>query len=273
MKGIIAIMMTALLAFPSDGIFFGNRSGVRVIGGCTEVGCDYSEERSLQEFDAVSTSGTYNVHYVQSRSSKVVVEGKKEFVSQLITEVSGKTLRIKLKDGTYKGLVLKVTVYSPVLDGIRISGSGNFIEHGPHHSTGNIDFSLSGSGGLKAESIDCKSFSAKISGSGSINVPSVKGTDLNFRISGSGSVNVGSARAGGNMSMSFSGSGSGKVDKADVTGTLDLSISGSGNIDVNGRVGSVTARTSGSGNIHGNLKYGSIDTHTSGSGRVRFSNN
>lgn len=253
MKGIIAIMMTALLAFPSDGIFFGNRSGVRVIGGCTEVGCDYSEERSLQEFDAVSTSGPYNVHYVQSRNSKVVVEGKKEFVSQLTTEVSGKTLRIKLKDGTYKGLVLKVTVYSPVLDGIRISGSGNFIEHGPHHSTGNIDFSLSGSGGFKAESIDCKSFSAKISGSGRIN--------------------IGSTKADGDVSISISGSGSGNIDEADIAGTLEISISGSGNIDVNGKAGSVNARTSGSGNIHGNLRYGSIDTHTSGSGRVRFSNN
>ena len=273
MKGIIAILAAALLAVPSDGFIFGRNNGVRIIGGCTEAGCDYSEERDVNSFSSLSTSGPYNVYYVQSPTSKVLVEGKKEFVDKLITEVKGGSLHIRLQDGTYKGLVLKVTVYSPVLDGIRISGSGSFIEKGPHKSAGDINFTLSGSGSLKTNAVECKSFSARISGSGSIDVPSIKGHNMGFAISGSGRINIGSTKADGDVSISISGSGSGNIDEADIAGTLEISISGSGNINVNGKAGSVNARTSGSGNIHGNLRYGSIDTHTSGSGRVRFSNN
>ena len=127
MKGIIAILAAALLAVPSDGFFIGRDNGVRIIGGCTEAGCDYSEERDVNSFSSLSTSGPYNVYYVQSPTSRVVIEGKKEFVEKLITEVKGGNLNVRLQDGTYRGLVLKVTVYSPVLDGIRISGSGSFI--------------------------------------------------------------------------------------------------------------------------------------------------
>lgn len=273
MKGIIAILAAALLTVPTDGIIFGNRTGVNVIGGCTEVGCDYSEDRALNNFTSLSTGGPFNVYYVQSQTSKVVVEGKKEFVEKLDTKVSGGNLQIKLQDGTYKGLVLKVTVYSPVLDGIKISGSGSFIEKGDHKSNGSIDFHLSGSGNLKTNAVECKGFSARISGSGRIEVPSIKGQNLSFAISGSGRITIGTAKADNDVAISISGSGNGDIDNADIGGSLDLRISGSGNINVDGKAGSVVAHTSGSGNIHGNLKYNSIDTQTSGSGRVRFSNN
>lgn len=273
MKGIIAFLAAALLTVPSDGIFFGHRTGVNVIGGCTEAGCDYSEERTVGNFTSLSTGGPYNIYYVQSPTSKVVVEGKKEFVEKLITDVKGDNLQVRLQDGTYKNLVLKVTVYSPVLDGIRISGSGCFIETGTHKTDGDINFTVSGSGNLRTRTVECRSFSARISGSGCIDVPSIKGGDMGFAISGSGRINIGTARSEANVSISISGSGNGNIENADIAGALNVSISGSGNIDVNGKAGSVVARTSGSGNIHGNLKYGSIDTSTSGSGRVRFSNN
>lgn len=271
MKGFLITLIVAVSMAFSGGIF-GTR-GVTLFGGCTENGIDYSEDRNVGAFSSLSSSGPFNVYYVQSSESKVVVEGKREFVEKVITNVSGKHLSVKLEDGTYRSLVLRVTVYSPELDNINLSGSGSFIEKGAHRTENDIRFTLSGSGNLVAGELSCGSFSARISGSGRIEVDSIKGHDMDFTTSGSGRLRAGTLISDGNVGITFSGSGHGEIDNADIADCLKMRISGSGSIRVNGRAGSVDASTSGSGSMYGNLKYDTIETHISGSGKVRFSNN
>lgn len=271
MKKIIALVAAILLLVPSVWCF-NLRGGVRVIGGCSEKGINYSVDRNLAEFSSVSSSGPFNVYYVQSEVSKVKVEGKKEFVDKLISKVDGGKLSLKLENGTYTNLVLKVTVYSPELNTVNLSGSGSFIDEGLHKTENSVGFHLSGSGNLKASKLECASFSAKISGSGRIQVGEIEGGDMEFNTSGSGRVEIGKLKSNGSVSLSHSGSGRGEIGNADIEGTLKLRISGSGSIVVNGRAGNVDASTSGSGDMHGNLIYQGINTHISGSGRINFRN-
>lgn len=269
-SGIIAFFAAAMLLVPSEGINWLNK-GVKVVGRCSEEGIDFSEDRNLNGFSSVSSSGPFNVYYVQSNISMVKVEGKKEFVQKLTSKVNGGNLVLKLEDGTYNNLVLKVTVYSPDLNSVHLSGSGSFIDGGPHKSKGNVSFHLSGSGNLRASDLECAAFSAKISGSGRIIVGEIDGGNMDFNTSGSGRIEIGKLVSNGNVSLSHSGSGRGEIESADIHGTLKLNISGSGSIVVNGKAGKVDASTSGSGDIHGNLQYQDIDTHISGSGKIRFS--
>jgi len=270
MKGIIAFLAAAMLIAPAEGNL-GFNKGVRVIGRCSEEGIDFSEDRRLNGFSSVSSSGPFNVYYVQSDVSKVKVEGKKEFVGKLTSKVSGGDLVLKLEDGTYTNLVLKVTVYSPELNSVKLSGSGSFIDEGVHRTKHDVSFHLSGSGNLKASKLECAAFSAKISGSGRILVDEIDGGNMDFHTSGSGRIEIGRLISSGNVSLSHSGSGHGNIDSADIDGTLKLNISGSGSIVVNGKAGKVNASTSGSGDIRGNLDYNEIETRSSGSGKIRFS--
>lgn len=270
MKGIIAFLIATLMLIPSEGDGWFNK-GIKVMGGCSEEGIDYSEDRNPGNFSSVSSSGPFNVYYVQSSISKVKVEGKKEFVEKLICKVNGGNLVLKLEDGTYSNLVLKVTVYSPELNSVHLSGSGSFMDEGTHTTNNNVSFHLSGSGNLKAAKLECAAFSANISGSGRILVGEIDGGNMSFNTAGSGRIEIGKLKSNGNVSLSHAGSGRGEIESADVQGTLKLNISGSGSIEVNGRVGKVDASTSGSGDIRGKLQYQEIDTHMSGSGKIRFS--
>lgn len=248
---LIALIATScMFAGEGKGIRIFKNSGVTVVGNCTEKGIDFSEFRNMDSFDRLAISGPFNVYYVQSDESKVLVEGRKEDVEKLITKVSGSTLTVKLQDGRYNSLVLRVTVYSPDIVSVSKSGSGNFIDDKGHKSNSDLSYSSSGSGIFKIGVINCGDFDFSISGSGRIEAESLKCKDASFRISGSGNVDIENFYADGDV---------------------DLRISGSGRMELNGEVtGVVDASISGSGNISGKLATGGLESHISGSGSVRF---
>lgn len=271
MRRIIAIFAAILALSLPGSCIIGGHGGVRVIGGCTEKGIDCSDERLVEAFSTLSSSGPFNVYHVQSPTSKVLVEGKQEFVEKVQTKVNGGKLSVKLEDGTYRNLVLKVTVYSPLLDEVNWSGSGNFIDLSPRTTAGDFHFSLAGSGNYVGANIECHSFSAKISGSGTIKANEIVSGDVDIHTSGSGRSSIEKLVSTGNVSISHSGSGNSRIEDADIAGNLKCRISGSGNIVVNGKAGSVDASISGSGDIHGALECSDVHSNVSGSGKVRFS--
>ncbi|MDO5322309.1 MAG: DUF2807 domain-containing protein [Bacteroidia bacterium] len=278
MKKILTSILLVLIA--SACVFAGERTGIRifkfngvnVIGNCTEKGIDYSEERKMSSFDKLDCSGPYNVYYVQSKESKVLVEGKKEHVEKLITKVSGSTLSVKLEDGKYNSLVLRVTVYSPDLVSVSKSGSGNFVDDKGHKSDSDLHYSSAGSCTFKLGEISCVKFKVSKSGSGKVECESLKCNGASFSSAGSGSVDIRHFESKSDVDFKFSGSGNVDIEKMFVDGNLGLRISGSGRMDLNGEVkGVVDASISGSGNISGNLRTGGLETHIAGSGSVRFS--
>lgn len=221
---------------------------MNVIGGCTEKGINFSEERTPGAFSSIRASGPFNVYYCQSDECKVLVEGTEESVPKLLTNVSGGCLEIKLENGRYHDIVLKVTVFGPELEDVKSSGSGSFL----------------------ADSIAGDDVSIITSGSGSVAVRSIVCSDLTFISSGSGGVRVENASVDGDASLIISGSGSGRLDNFQVNGDMDITISGSGSVIVNGFCDELSATISGSGSISGDFKYDSIHTRTSGSGSVKL---
>lgn len=242
MKRIIALLAgTMMLA--SCMINFG---GTNVMG-YTEEGCDFSQERPMAAFDEINVAGAFNVYYIQSDESKVLVEGKEEFVEKVITELNDEALTIKLEPGTYHNLVLKVTVYSPEVDEINVAGSGDFFDVAGHTSRSSIEYRLAGSGDLTLAALSTKDdLEIDLAGSGDVRADGIVCKDLEIRLAGSGDIRI----------------------DATVENDIDARINGSGDITLNGSCDKAELKISGSGDMRGNLSYKKISTSCNGSGRI-----
>jgi len=204
------------------------------------------ETRNLTGFTKVNFGVAGELFIKFGPQFQVVLEGNKNYLDEIITEVSGGRLVIK-KENWRIGMNERVTVYitMPEIKGLGVSGSGKAeIEDA-----------------LKSEALDLS-----VSGSGKLLTADLNVTDLNCGISGSGNINLG---GNGNVSkadISISGSGNFFGDSVKIE-DLHISVSGSGNCSCN-VTGSLDASISGSGNV---TYSGSprLNARVSGSGHVR----
>jgi hypothetical protein len=204
------------------------------------------ETRDVKGFTKISYGISGNLQIKIGSEFSVVLEGEKDDLENVITEVSDGKLKIRIEKWGFN-FNEKVNAYvtMPELTGLSVSGSGKAEILDAISEADNLDLSVSGSGkvltaGLVVDALDCS-------------------------ISGSGDIVIGAGNADrANISISGSGSYSGENFEID---HLDISVSGSGSCLC--KVGdSLTARISGSGNVTyiGNPK---IDARVSGSGHVR----
>ena len=205
------------------------------------------EKRKLDNFSKVNF-GIAGTLYINIGSEfKVVLEGEKNVLEDVITEVSDNRLVIKKDRNRDMGRTSeKITVYitMPELESLGVSGSGK-AEIKDALKTKDLSLSVSGSGSVYSEDIEAETLNCTISGSGDI------------------FLNKGVVE---NAEIGISGSGNYSGESLEI-GTADISISGSGNCTCNVKE-DLNARVSGSGNVHyaGNPK---IDARVSGSGKVR----
>ena len=206
---------------------------------------DTKETRDLKGFTKVNFGVSGNLYINFGPEFKVVMEGDRKYLDEIITEVTGNRLIIKKENWRFH-FDEKVTVYitMPEIEGLGVSGSGK-AEIKDAVKSDDLNLSLSGSGKLYANDISVSNLDCSISGSGDIILGS--GTTTKTRVSVSGSGNF----AGESVKI----------------GTADVHISGSGNCTCN-VTESLTASVSGSGNVtyEGNPR---VDAHVSGSGKVR----
>src|SRR5664279_519100 len=207
------------------------------------------ETRDVKDFTKVSFGVSGNLYINIGPEFKVVLEGEKRYLDEIITEVSGGKLVIRNENWRMNNWKMneKVTVYitMPELNGLGVSGSGK-AEIKDAVKTSDLNLSVSGSGKLYASDISVSNLDCSISGSGDIS------------LGGGGS----SSKAG----ISISGSGNYFGDAFKIS-SAEIHISGSGNCECN-VTESLRASISGSGNVTygGNPK---LDAHVSGSGKVR----
>jgi hypothetical protein len=204
------------------------------------------ENRDVKDFSKVSFGVAGNLYINLGPEFKVVLEGEKRDLEDIITEVSGGRLVIK-KDNWRFNFNDKVTVYitMPELKGLGVSGSGK-AEIKDAVKTEELDLSVSGSGKIFTGDLIVSKLDCGISGSGDI-VPGANGN---------------ATRA----DISISGSGSYEGESFKI-GTAEIHISGSGNCSC---YVSENLRASVSGS--GDVTYGGnprVDAHVSGSGKVR----
>ncbi|MEZ5019659.1 MAG: head GIN domain-containing protein [Bacteroidales bacterium] len=207
----------------------------------------YTEKRQASGFDEVTFALAGEVLISIGSGYSVELEGDRDYLSEIITEVVGGELRIRTEKWFNTGnkkVIVRITM--PALAGLKISGSGKVTVKDPLRG-GDLDVAISGSGKIYLHDVALGDVECSISGSGSLNV------------AGSGTIK--------SLEMSVSGSGD-YLGEATKVGTLEARISGSGNVDCY-VTDMLRASISGSGSIFysGNPK---IDASVSGSGKVRM---
>ena len=207
----------------------------------------YTEKRQVSGFDEVAFAVSGEVLINLGKDYSVELEGDRDYIKEIITEVDGDELKIrrdKWFDSGNKKVIVRITM--PALDGISVSGSGRLTVNDPLRGN-ELDVAISGSGKAILRDVALGEVECAISGSGSLN------------IAGNGTIKK--------LEISISGSGDymGDGTRIDV---LDARISGSGSCDCH-VTEMLRASISGSGNIRysGDPK---IDASVSGSGKVRM---
>jgi len=212
------------------------------------AGQTVKETRDVKGFTAVGFGIAGNLYIKIGPEFSVVLEGEKNDLEEVVTELTDDRLQIKHENWRFN-FREKVNVYitMPELEDLGVSGSGK-AEILDAVRTEDLDLSVSGSGNLITSDLAVENIDCSISGSGNIRLGGGNVTDAEVSISGSGNF-------------------TGDLVKAE---TMEVSVSGSGNCHCY-VTGSLEARVSGSGNVtyNGNPR---IDARVSGSGRVRSSN-
>ncbi len=220
---------------------------IAVFNGYSKGQSTTSETRDLKGFTKVSFGVAGNLTINFGPEFKVVLEGDRSDLEDIITEVSGGRLVIK-KDNWRFNLNEKVTVTitMPELTALGVSGSGR---------------------AEIRDAVKASDLSLSVSGSGKLYTTDLALTNLNCSISGSGDIILAGEGNAKTADISISGSGNYTGEKLQV-GSADVSISGSGNCTLN-VTESLKGSVSGSGNVTYYGNAAKVDTRVSGSGHVR----
>ena len=204
-----------------------------------------SEERTVNNFSGVSSSGSYDVYIRMGTKEELRLEGDGDIIKHIETRVENGILKIRhtqsKRGWNWSREKVKIYITAKTIKNLTISGSG----------------SVEVSGTIREEKL-----STQVSGSGSMRM-NIQAKTLNAAVSGSGSLRVSGSANDANISLSGSGEFKGKELK---TSTTAIKVSGSGNATVY-TVKQLNASLSGSGNISysGNPQ---VNQRKSGSGRI-----
>lgn len=269
MKYLILTVIGCLLAASCIINFSGSTT---VFGDTTEDGIDYTEVREVGSFHSISSSLPCNIYFSQGDKREVRVESTEELAPKVLTTVENGTLKLKLEEGRYPRIILRMVITVPDIESIELRGSGSLVHEGTLQVSKDLSVRVSGSGDIRLGAIACKAFDAHIFGSGHARIQgnaTVDG-DMDLSTRGSGDIDMESVTATGNASVRTSGSGHISLREVAVDGDMDLKTSGSGDIFVHGSCRDITASTTGSGNISGNLSHAGMRVSSSGSGNINL---
>lgn len=205
---------------------------------------------NLGGFDRVTLAGPHNVIVTVGGGHSVRAEGDSKLIERLEVTVEGGELHIGSKNNrgfnwNSNRRALTIYVTAPALTGAAVAGSGD----------------------IKVDKVEGKSFAASIGGSGNIDLASVKVEEAAFAIGGSGNIRAAGSAASSKVSIGGSGdldlgrletrrskvsiAGSGSVS-ARATETADIEIVGSGDVTMAGGAKcNVSKMGSGSANCTG----------------------
>jgi hypothetical protein len=234
------------------------------------------ETRNVGTFTKVSFRFPGKLILKQGSPQSVVLEGDKETLSKIETDVEGNKLVIGREgkwgwgDWSWGREDHRITAYVTVKDieGLSVSGSGELVTEGKITSR-KLDLSVSGSGQLHVDATVENELETSVSGSGRLEV-SGSCRSFDASVSGSGRI-VTSTNITGRAEVSVSGSG--KVEASGKANEIEAHISGSGKIlAANLEVDKCEVRISGSGDVEINVKS-DLDANISGSGSVTYKGN
>jgi len=218
-----------------------------------------TETRQFPPFDRVINEGNFEVYVIQDGLSEVEIEAESNLIPLIRTRIEGSAMVIDTHDDLGNNYPMKVYVHTDDIREVKLSGSG--LLRADSIETGDLQVDLSGSGEMyfsgNADDVDCQ-----LSGSGSIELH-LYCNSLEADISGSGDIDITGAANLGELKISGSGSYHGYEFLIQECHTK---ISGSGSMYLNVE-DYLEVNISGSGDIY-YLGEPTIETHISGSGSV-----
>ena len=206
------------------------------------------QRRDVGPFRSIEIKGSIDVFIVPADKYGVVIHSA--FQDHVVTVVRENKLYVYTKNGKsiawneIRSVGKKYTayIYTPTLEGIEASGSGNLVIEGVLKSD-NLSILTAGSGNFSGQ-LNIENLTLKSAGSGNFRL---KGNIVNADISSSGSGNIQSFELFvENCTISKSGSGNTQITTVK---SLNASISGSGNLNYKGTPVSVSCSSSGTGKI------------------------
>lgn len=206
----------------------------------------------VPEFSAISIPHSIDVNYTQSYGiQKLTLTCDENLLDYYDIRVENGILVVAAQPGVSLRPKVKtyLTVSSPVLEEVRLSGSGDIHIGSPIVSDGDFAIRISGSGDVEASgTVSCRNFSARTSGSGDAFVAGVTAVSAEFKSSGSGDLESDSVTAE-EISVALSGSGDCELVCRNA-GIVQVKISGSGDCTLSGSAATLANLSlSGSGRL------------------------
>ena len=236
---ILAIAVTLGLCACESGLF-----------GEVGNGVSMTQEIEVGEFDRISIPSFVDVYYTQtSGEQSVTLTCDENLFKHYKIEVRDGKLVADCENFCRNKIDTYVTVCSPVLNGVKLSGSGDLYIDEALTAEDIFILEVNGSGDADIAGITAGSVRTSLSGSGDVEIEKIEAESATFRSSGSGDIEVDNLTAE-SIKVATTGSGDCTLRCKD-SGTLDIQISGSGDITVSGTARAiVNISTTGSGDFN-----------------------
>ena len=222
----IAIVITATIGLCAceTGLFGEVGNGVSV-----------NQEIEVEDFDRISVCSYVDVYYTQTPDQQsVTLTCDENLVEYYKIEVKNGELIVDCKRAFYNKIDTYVTVCSPAIKEITLSGSGDLYIDEALTTDDSFTLESSGSGDAEIGKMTVSSAKFKTSGSGDIEANEVTAESISVKTTGSGDCHL-DCKDSGTLSVEISGSGD-----VSISGTaraiVDISLTGSGDFDMSGLV-------------------------------------
>jgi Putative auto-transporter adhesin, head GIN domain len=188
----------------------------------------------VDDFDRVIVEGPYVVHLVTGRASAASANGTREALDRLSLDVQGQTLRIRRNRNGWVGTpgadsgIVTIELATRSLRSARLIGPARFEVANVRGI--NVEFSVEGSGSLRAAGVDADNLSLALLGSGRLEVGGAARV-LRGDFQGSGEVAAAGLRAG-NATVTTTTSGAVALT---VNGPATITANGLAEVRVYGR--------------------------------------
>jgi hypothetical protein len=202
-----------------------------------------SETRSLGSFKGVKVGEAIDVYLKKGDKESVKVEVTGVSLSDVLTELTGSSLRVHMRDGNYKNQrSVKVYVTYVNIDRISSSSAANVFSEGTIKAS-TMDISTSSAASVEI-SLEAESVTVDVSSAGDATLEG-KAKSLRVEASSAGSVDAYNLECE-NVDASVSSAGSAKVS---VSNALDAQASSGGSIRYRGSPKKTNTNASSGGSV------------------------
>ena len=170
---------------------------------------------AVKDFERISIAGNFDVVYVQGDSCSVRMEGNERLLNATDIRVEDGTLIVKMKALSVRGFrgSALVTITSPDLIDVNMTGNGDFAAHG-HVDTDHLTLTLTGNGDMNFYDLICDRLDMRLTGNGDQTVEGLTCGYVNMQLTGNGDITVkGRARK---MNMQKAGNGDINVEELNI---------------------------------------------------------